>query len=93
MDFSGIWIGFGDGKPVDRLEMRRDGSRYYVIRPPGNETRDDNDYFDFDGTTFVHLKGPKLLLQDNGEAKVDSKGRNTSQGRKYRLTNLQRCRK
>ena len=76
MDLSGIWNSLlvqptGEQHPADRVELRRDGDRYYVIRPPGKEARDENDYFDFDGTMGVHQKGIKIFLQDNGEFKAD----------------------
>jgi hypothetical protein len=65
-DLSGIWQSFEYATnvgPVDRYEFRRDGERYYVVRPPG-ATIDEGDYFTFDGAIGRHTTGltNKMLL-------------------------------
>jgi hypothetical protein len=65
-DLSGIWQSFEYATnvgPVDRYEFRRDGERYYVVRPPGG-TIDEGDYFTFDGAIGRHTTGltNKMLL-------------------------------
>ncbi|MEC7065258.1 MAG: hypothetical protein VXX05_03970, partial [Candidatus Thermoplasmatota archaeon] len=66
VDLSGIWQSFEYATnvgPVDRYEFRRDGERYYVVRPPGG-TIDEGDYFTFDGAIGRHKTGltNKMLL-------------------------------
>ena len=65
-DLSGIWQSFEYATnvgPVDRYEFRRDGERYYVVRPPGGAI-DEGDYFTFDGSIGRHKTGltNKMLL-------------------------------
>ena len=66
VDLSGIWQSFEHATnvgPVDRYEFRRDGERYYIVRPPGG-TIDEGDYFTFDGAIGRHTTGltNKMLL-------------------------------
>ena len=66
VDLSGIWQSFEYATnvgPVDRYEFRRDGERYYVVRPPGGAI-DEGDYFTFDGAIGRHKSGltNKMLL-------------------------------
>ena len=74
---SGTWFSVekATGHPNgDRYEFRREGERYYIIRPPGGAKKED-DYFTFDGTTTVrHVYGPTSTLLSSGDLHWDLEG-------------------
>ena len=75
-DLSGIWQSFereANTGPVDRYEFRRDGERYYIIRPPGGAINE-GDYFTFDGAIGRHVKGPTNKMLPSGELHWDIDG-------------------
>ena len=75
-DLSGIWQSFEratNAAPVDRYEFRRDGERYYVVRPPGGAINE-GDYFTFDGAIGRHVKGPTNKMLPSGELHWDIDG-------------------
>ena len=75
-ELSGEWFSIeqSSGTPNgDRYEFRREGERYYVIRPPGGAKKE-GDYFTFDGTTGQHAHGPTNTLLPNGDLKWDIDG-------------------
>ena len=57
----------------DRYEFRKEGDRYYVVRPQGGSKKDD-DYFFFDGTKVIHKHGPTATLLANGDLHWDIDG-------------------
>ena len=74
---SGTWFSVekATGHPNgDRYEFRREGERYYIIRPPGGAKKD-WDHFTFDGTTTVrHVLGPTSTLLSSGDLHWDLDG-------------------
>eukprot|EP00944_MAST-04C_sp_MAST-4C-sp1_P002531 g2531.t1 len=75
-DVSGEWFSIerSSGTPNgDRYEFRREGERYYVIRPPGGAKKE-GDYFTFDGRTGQHAHGPTNTLLPNGDLWWDIDG-------------------
>ncbi len=73
VDLSGIWQSFEhatNAGPVDRYEFRRDGERYYVVRPPGGAINE-GDYFTFDGAIGRHKTGLTNKMLPSGELHWD----------------------
>ena len=72
-DLSGIWQSFEyatNAGPLDRYEFRRDGERYYIVRPPGGAINE-GDYITFDGTIGRHTTGPTSKMLPSGELHWD----------------------
>ena len=56
-----------------RYEFRREGERYYIVRPPGGAKKAD-DHFTFDGTMARHAHGPTARLLESGDLHWDLDG-------------------
>ena len=72
-DLSGIWQSFEhatNADPLDRYEFRRDGERYYIVRPPGGAINE-GDYITFDGTIGRHTTGRTNKMLPSGELHWD----------------------